>query len=180
MEKLVEKAKLGDSDAYSELINSIKIDLYKIAQTRLNNIEDINDAIHETILNAFKNLKKLKNNQYFKTWIIKILINECNKIYKNNKKQLNIFNRIIDLKDFKSSDNTIEKVENKLFFEDLIKQLPYEERIVIVLYYNNHYTTGEIAKILNKSPNTIKSRLLRAKEKIKKESKGGLDYEKSK
>ncbi len=174
MEELIEKAIHGDKDAYVNLINSIKSDLYRVAQARLNNIDDINDAIHETILKSFKHLKHLKNKSYFKTWIIKILINECNNIYKSNYKQFWIFDKITRSKNLETSEKIIQDVESNFDFELLLKNLNYDEKIVIILYFNNRFSTSEIADILNISVNTVKSRLFRAKEKIKKDCKGGI------
>ena len=82
MEELVERAKNKDKTAFSELIVKVKKELYLIAKTKLNNEEDIGDGIQETVLISYKNLKKLRKNEIFKTWIIRILINECNKTYK--------------------------------------------------------------------------------------------------
>lgn len=174
MEELIEKALAGNKDAYVALIDSIRSDLYRVAQARLDNIEDINDAIHETILKSFKHLKRLKTPLYFRTWITKILINECNNIYKNNNKQFLIFKKITDLKNNDSDDQIIQNIEDNYDFELLLKKLNYEERIIIVLYFNNKFSTGEIANVLNISVNTVKSRLLRAKEKIKNDCKGGI------
>ena len=50
--------------------------------------DDINDAVQETIIKAYRYIKKIKQPQYFKTWIIKVLINNCNKIYKKSNKNL--------------------------------------------------------------------------------------------
>ncbi|MCI8616763.1 MAG: sigma-70 family RNA polymerase sigma factor [Clostridia bacterium] len=86
MEELVEKAKNDDEKAFDEIIIRTKKEMYLIAKARLNNEEDIADVIQETILSCYKNLRRLKNNSYFKTWIIKILINECNKIYRKKGK----------------------------------------------------------------------------------------------
>ena len=82
MEELVLKAKSGNKDAFTQLILEIKSDLYKIAKTRLSNEEDIKDALQETMITAFKYMKTVKEPSKFKHWIIKILINQCNKIYK--------------------------------------------------------------------------------------------------
>jgi RNA polymerase sigma-70 factor (ECF subfamily) len=87
MEDLVNKAKNGDTDALTTLIYDIKLDLYKIARTRLSCQDDIEDAIQETIIEAFNSIHKLRESKYFKTWIIKILINRCNRIYSKNKKE---------------------------------------------------------------------------------------------
>ena len=82
MEELVEKAKKEDKQAFTNLILSIQRDLYCIAKSKIENENDIDDIIQETMIIAFLNIKKLKNNKFFKTWIIKILINNCNKFYK--------------------------------------------------------------------------------------------------
>ena len=86
MEELIEKAKNNDKRAFSELIVAIEKELYLIAKTKLKNDDDIGDAIQETIYKSYKNLRKLRDNSLFKTWIIKILINECNNIYKKKRK----------------------------------------------------------------------------------------------
>ena len=86
MDELINRSKKGDEEAFTELILSIKNDLYKIAKTRLNNDYEINDAIQETIIKSYNHLRKLKDNSKFKSWIIKILINECNTIYKKKRR----------------------------------------------------------------------------------------------
>lgn len=87
MEELVEKSKKGDEQAFTELIISLESDLYKIARMRLECNDDINEAVQETIIEAFKSIKKVKKSEYFKTWLIRVLINKCNKIYKKEKRK---------------------------------------------------------------------------------------------
>lgn len=67
MNDLIELAKNGDKEAFTNLVLSIENDLYRIAQTRLSDTYDINDAIQNTMINAYKHLKSLKNNNTFKT-----------------------------------------------------------------------------------------------------------------
>lgn len=167
MDELVIKAKKGNKDAFTELIINIEDELYKIAKTRLINNEDIFDAIQETMISAFKSLHKLKNEKYFKTWIIKILINKCNDIYKT-KKNMSYLNEEIRMENnyYLSNDN--------LNFEFIIKCLNYDERIAMTLYYLEEYTTKEISKILKTNENTIKTRIARAKTKIKNNYKGEI------
>ena len=81
MEELILEAKKGNIEAFTLAILNIKNDLYKIAKVKTSNEEDIQDIIQETMLNAYKNIKKLKDPSKFKSWIIKILINNCNKYY---------------------------------------------------------------------------------------------------
>ena len=167
MEKFINDAKDGDVNAFTKLIYDIRIDLYKIARTRLSSSEDIEDAVQETIIEAFKSLKSLRQPQYFKKWIIKILVNKCNKIYKY-KKRYNISFEELEVENF-IGENSIEKTDNFIEFDLMLKSLNYDEKIATVLYYLEDYTTKEISKILKTSENTIKSRLRRAKIKMKKD-----------
>lgn len=174
MEELLNKALEGDQNAYVELIETISIDMFRIAQVRLNDIEDINDAIQETILKSYKYLHQLKHKNLFKSWIIKILINECNNIYNYNKRQKSIFKRLVTNSEY-VSENPIHLAEDDMDFYKLINPLSYDEKLIMTMYYQNRFTTGEIADILNMSVNTAKSKFLRAREKVKIETyKGGV------
>ena len=164
MEELIKQAKCGNEKAFIELIDSIKTDLYKIARTRLMVNDDIEDAVQETMIEAFNSLKMLRSNNLFKKWIIKILINKCNKIYKKRKN--NISYEELDAEKFVGNSFT-EHVISDLEFDDMLKNLNYDEKIAVVLYYLEDYTTKDISKILKTSENTIKSRLRRAKVKMK-------------
>ena len=161
MEELITKAKSGNEIAFTELILQMKDEFYKIAKIRLKNDDDVFDAIQETMLLAYKSLKKLKYNQYLKTWIIKILINECNKIYKNNKKEY--LYEILD-NEIISQDNTEEKIN----FNFICNKLNKEEGTIILLYYMEKYTDKEIGKIMNIKESTIRTKRTRAKEKLRK------------
>ena len=168
LEELVIKPINKDDKAFEDIITLVKNDLYRIAQARLENIEDINDAIQETLIIAYKSIKKLNKPQYFKTWIIKILINECNKIYNLNNKKLNLLKKITKNKYFeKFTDEEIFSLEKKMEVEEVLKTINYEERICLVLFYNSKYSIQEIAEILNSNPETIRSRIKRGKNKIR-------------
>lgn len=57
--------------------------MYKVAWAYLKNDEDVADAISETILNCYEKLSTLKKDSYFKTWMIRILINNCNEMLRH-------------------------------------------------------------------------------------------------
>lgn len=162
MEELVEKAKKNDKEAFSELIVAVEKELYLIAKTKLNNDDDIGDAIQETIYKSYKNIKKLKDDSLFKTWLVKILINECNNIYRKKSKYTISYEE-------KEMENYISANEdsNDLEFEVLIKNLDTEEKLILTLYYCSKYTVKEISKIMKIKENTVKSKMVRAREKIK-------------
>lgn len=162
----VKRAKNGDKEAFTELIILYQNELFKIARAKINNIEDINDIIQETMLIAFNNIKKLKDESKFKAWIIKILINECNRFYKT-KKVIQI--PIEEIETGKNDDT-----DTNLTYESVLSSLKPDERIIILLHYVSGYTSKEIGEILGKNDNTIKTRLKRIKEKLNKEFEGGV------
>lgn len=160
IEELVIQAKNGSDESYSKLILLIKEDLYRIARLRLNNNEEnAQDAVQNTIFNAYVNINKLRNNRYFKTWITRILINECNSIYRNSKKDEQLLE--------KYSNNTVEYTEETLNFDNIIEILDDRKEKIFDLFYKQEFTVKEISKILNMSENTIKSELNRGRNKIR-------------
>ena len=171
MEELIEKAKEGDKEAFTNVILSIEDELYKVAKVRLKNDDDIYDAIQETIITAFKSIKKLKQIQYFKTWIIRILINQSNRIYRSKKKEIISFEEIKNNKVTDFSD--IENSEMILDFKFICNKLKYEDRMIIILYYMEKFTDKEIGKILSLKENTVKTKRTRAKQKIRDIIEGG-------
>lgn len=166
MNDLVKKAQQGDKEAFTELIILLKSDLYKIAKARIRNDEDVYDVIQETMITAFNSIKKLKKTESFKPWIIKILINTSNNLYKKSKKD-----NIISLEKIESynslNNSEFDKVETILDFNFILKNFKYEDRIIIILFYVEKFTDKEIGEILKLKENTVKTKRTRIKEKLK-------------
>ena len=173
MEELVKEAKKGNNDAFSNLINMYRKELYLVAKSKLRNDDDIADCIQETIFKSYKNIKKLKNNSSFKYWIMKILINECNNFYeKKERKELSIDNENI-----KEMYNVENEIHNSIDFESIVKDLSMDEKQILTLYYVSGYNTKEIGKLLKKNDNTIRVKMMRAKNKLREMYEGGTLYE---
>lgn len=127
--------------------------------SRLKNEDNVQDAIQNTILNAYLNIEKLRNTRYFKSWITRILINECNRIYRISKKDEKLLE--------KCSNNTVQSTSKTLDFDSIIEILDDSKRKIFELYYKDELTIKEISKKLNMSENTIKSELSRGRQKIR-------------
>lgn len=165
IKKLVKEAIAGDKNAFSKLILYFEQDLYKIAISRLSQESDAYDAIQETIISAYSSISNISNTTSFKSWLIKILINKCNDIYRKQNKVINISFEDNDCENYVST-NYIENNSN-LEFYNLLNLLNENERTILILHYLEGYNLSEIAKILDTNSNTIRSKLLRAKKKIK-------------
>lgn len=166
MELIIKKAQKGDKEAFIQAINEYMGQMYKVAKSRLSSDNDVGDAIQETILSAYKSLSKLKEPRHFKTWIIRILINKCNDIGIRN-------NNVTYIEDYTEISNSVnmesknENIEDRLDFIKTLEILNEDYRTVIILYYVNGFTTKEISETLNEKEGTIKSRLSRARQKLR-------------
>jgi len=159
VEELIIKAKAGDKEAFITAIDQCKSQLYKISKTILKTEDDIGDAIQETIMAAYKNLNILKSPEYFTTWTVRKLINKCNDIIKNNSKVIPLQEHI-----------EIPYMEEKFLTVELnesIDALGENYKLVLCLYYFMGYNTREIGELLNEKEGTIKSKLSRARTKLK-------------
>ena len=158
---LVKLAKNKDKRAFIELINIIKKEIYITAKIKLKDEKDIEEAIKNTILKNFKNIKRLHNNNMFKIWIMKNHINECNKIEKKKK------NKEI----YKEKNLIKNKKCEEIKFNTLIKNLNNEEKVILTLYYCFKYSVKEISEILRENENNINSKIIRSRNKIRNEIK---------
>lgn len=165
----LKRAKKKDKQAFERIINKYSSKLYVIAKSRLSNEEDIKDAIQETIMNSYINIRKLKDETKFNSWITSILINSCNKIYNQRKIKLVSYEEMVENNNSFKTDEDISKLNENQSFQDIISFLEVEDRTIITLYYIEEYTTKDIAEILNINESTLRSRIGRIKEKIRKE-----------
>jgi len=162
---IITQIKNGDEEVFAELIEQYKLPIYKTAKAILKDEDDVCDAIQDTALSIYKNIKNLKNEKYFKTWVIRITINKCYDIIAkrklNDEKILKVQTQITEMHD--SFDNN---VIVKTDLERTLDLLEEDLRTITVLYYYNDLSISEISDILNIPKGTVKSRVFRAREKL--------------
>ena len=162
MLKLVELAKKGDNTAFEEIIRLCVPDLFRIAMSILKNKDDADDAVCEAVVIAYENIHKLGNCEFFKTWVIRILINQANTIYKKR-------SNIIYLNDITCEpqyEDVYDLGDTEL--NDAVASLSLELRVVITLYYFQDMKIKEIASAMQIPQGTVKWRLSKAKSILKK------------
>lgn len=74
MKSLVKKAMAGNKDAFAQLMEMNAQSMYKVARAYFTSDADVADAISDTVLICFEQLDTLRKPEYFKTWMIRILI----------------------------------------------------------------------------------------------------------
>ena len=157
-EKLVKLAKKHDKDAFTELMQSHMQDMYKVGLAILMNDEDVADAIGDTILTCYEKLKTLKEDKFFKTWMTRILINNCYEILDKRKRRA-------DLDEWEETSVTD---DYNIELKEALASIDEKYRIVITLYYVEEMSTAEIAKFLEIPKSTVTTRLQRGREALAK------------
>lgn len=157
MEKLIKEAKAGNPDAFTRLMKSQMQNMYKTAGAILINDEDIADAVSETILACWENMHSLKEDRFFKTWMTRILVNKCNDIIRKKQYYLDY-----DIPEEPYNDTGFENAE----WKEALSTISEKYRLVMVLYYIEGFSTGDISGILDIPEGTVRSRLARGREQL--------------
>lgn len=161
--KLVEKAARGNREAFGELIIMHQEYLYKLAYMYTKNEQDALDAVQECAMRAMISMNKLREPEYFRTWITRILINS---IYKAQKKYKNS-------SPFEDYNGTAQEqtlsIEEKTDLYDAIDLLPPTYKTVVILQYFQGMKIKDIAEVMNIPQGSVKAYLHRAKELLRRQ-----------
>lgn len=158
MEQDVRLAQQGDREAFARLIKKMELNLYGVARSIVKRDEDCADAIQEAILKAYIGLHALKEPAYFKTWMFRILINECKKILKRQKTNMLVG-------EFPTASSSVSEY-GAVDLREAVDRLDETLRTVIVLYYFEDMSLKQISEILETSEGAVKTRLHRARQTL--------------
>lgn len=156
-EEIITLAKWGDKEAFVKLMYERKDILYKTAYIYVKNKEDGLDIVSETVYRAYTSIKKLKNPQFFNTYITRILINCAVDVLKKKKVFVSgsegvLLNKAIEDKD----------IEGNIDLYRAVDLLNDKYRTVIVLKYFRDMTFEDISEVMKCPIGTVKTYLHRA------------------
>ncbi|RDU38755.1 RNA polymerase [Neobacillus piezotolerans] len=163
---LIRKAVQGDSEAFEQLLVEHTDRLYRTAYLYVRNREDALDVVQETAYKAFSSISQLRNEQYFLTWVTKILINCAYDVLKKRRNEISSENEVVAISNVKDD-------EEKLDLAAAIGKLPAKHQTSIILFYYFDMSLKEIATSLEVPENTIKTYLSRGKKQLRKLLGGG-------
>jgi RNA polymerase sigma-70 factor, ECF subfamily len=160
----VKKAKKGNTKVFQKLIEAEKEKLYRMAYLYVKNESDAIDIVYETIYKAYISIKKLKEPDYFSTWLVRILINTALDFKKKNKRII----PVEELERYGNDENTERlHIEERMDLVDAIARLEEKYKTIIILRYYHDLSIKEIAKILNCPEGTVKTNLHRAIQELR-------------
>lgn len=143
---------------FVEQVAAAEATLYHISKSILKNDWDCADAVQETIMTAYSKLSTLRDDRFFKTWLCRILMNQCYQIYRTNQ-------RVVPLEDY--IEVAAPPGQPNLDLLDAIMGLKPALRMAVVLHYIEGFQIAETATLLNVPEGTVKSRLFRARAELR-------------
>ena len=171
---LVQAAKKGDLEAFSELVKRYDRNVFRIAQHITHNEEDAQDVVQDAFLKAYQNLEQFQGNSKFYTWLVRIAVNEALMKLRRRRSDKTVS---ID-EDVETEEGSMprevadwspnpEQLYGQSELSDILKKtiqgLPPGFRTVFVLRDVEGLSTEETAEMLSLSIPAVKSRLLRAR-----------------
>ncbi len=178
---LVERARQGDLEAFNSLIMTYQNTAYNIAFRILGNHHDASDAIQEAFIKAFKAIRKFKGGS-FKIWLLRIVTNACKDALRASKRKPTVslypsapfaeglegeLERTPFLASEENPENYAERQELARLVQKAIDTLPFDQKAVIVLADLEGLDYFEISEALGIPVGTVKSRLSRARAKVR-------------
>lgn len=163
-----------NKEQFSAQVLAIEKSLYYTAKSIVKQDEDCADVLQNAILIAYSKLHALRNENYFKTWITRILINECYAFIKKRRNYISYEDYVEHAGQMESIREEAILVESEVF--DAIDNLPKIYKLPFSLYYISGYSVNEIARILKCTEGSVKTRLYRARNILKNELKGVNGY----
>ena len=170
-EEIASLVQSGKVEFFGILIERYEEKIKRYARKFLADHEDINDALQEIFLKAYKNIKSFDRKRKFSTWLYRIAHNELVNTLKKNKRIL----PLLDLDIFlpisfhdRTLERNIDQKEMNQIIDKCLNKLAPKYREPIILFYFENLSYQEIADILEIPISTVGIRIKRAKEKMRK------------
>lgn len=174
---LVASAKAGDASAFEELVNRYEGKIFRLAMNITQNREDAEDVMQDAFLKAFAHLREFQGDSRFYTWLVRISVNEAlMKLRKRRPNQISLDEPVEseedllprEIKDWgPTPEQQFAQSELHTVLSNVISQLNPAFRIVFLLRDIEELSTEETAQLLGLSVPAVKSRLLRARLKLR-------------
>ena len=151
-----------DADWYCEQVEQFKPTMFRVAYAILHCEADCEDAASSAVLRGYRYLSTLQSRDGFRSWMLRILKNECfNILYRRQ-----LFEPM-------PAAEPVELQVPDIDLQRAFARLPARARLALTLHYYEGYSVQEIAAILGEPAGTVKSRMARARERLKKELEQG-------
>ncbi len=175
--ELIERTLEGDQHAFAALVEKYQEQIHALAWQKIGDFHIAQEITQDAFITAYQKLSTLTHHNRFAGWLYVITSNKCNMWHRKKKPKLQSLEETdpMELEEVYYSEYTSRQREEaanqnqRAIVRKLLNKLRESERTVVTMHYLAGLTCEEIGKFLGVSPNTVKSRLHRARERLKKE-----------
>ena len=173
---LIEKSKQGDLDAFNLLVRRYEVKIYNMAYRFMGNHADAGDLAQETFIRLYKSLPTFRGESGFLTWLYRVCANACRDELRRQKRQQKISWEEISCglettatlyNNEPLPEEMLERQELKASIQLCLDSLSEEHRLILILREIQELSYDEIARVLDCTMGTVKSRLSRARLALK-------------
>lgn len=166
---LISRARGGDRDAFGELVEQYRDNVYRLAYRMCGNAYDADEAAQEAFVAAWRALPNFRGDAKFSTWLYRLTTNAAIDVMRREKRHQTVGDgEMMELADDADSpQETVERTEQQEAVQKALSTLSEEYREVLLLRYMEELDYAEIAEVLQLPSGTVKSRINRAKAALK-------------
>ncbi|WP_416148267.1 RNA polymerase sigma factor SigW [Salipaludibacillus sp. HK11] len=178
VKKIILEVKKGNQEAFAELMDLYKDKVYHIVYRMLGNVHEAQDVSQEAFLRAYSNIDSYDINRKFSTWLFRIATNLAIDRIRKKKPDFHLEDQVAGTEDLNyysqiSGDDVLPEdqvvqFEMQEWIQDEVMQLPPKYRSAIILKYLEDLSLKEISEILNLPVATVKTRIHRGREALRK------------
>lgn len=180
LNELVEKARAGSKDAFSDLYEQTYSKVYYTVKSMVKDEDAVIDILQDSYIKAFTHLDNFEGNTRFLPWVRQIAANTArdwlkkqkpllfSELNHNDESESPVEERFVDDREASIPEQVIDQAETKRLIQEIIDELPDDQRAAIGMYYYEEMSVREIAEAMGATENAVKSRLLYGRRKIEK------------
>lgn len=151
---------LDEREWFCAQVKENKVSLYRLAKSILKSEEDTRDAVQESVLTAYEKFETLRDRNKFRPWLMRILANTAYEMLRKRKCEVDIDSMDLIAPETGNSDDSVS-------LRAALDTLSNDLRDVTVLFYYEEMSVKEISHILGITQSAVKTRLSRARQKLK-------------
>ena len=147
-----------DEQFFTSEVKEMERTLYRVAYSYLHSNEDAADAVQDALLKGWEKRGSLREEQYFRTWLTRVLINVCNIRLRKHRFELPLT---------EATDSSQDDSHHEFYLRDAMTDMDIKYRVPLMLFYLDGFSLKETAQILGLPKGTVKSRIARAKKQLR-------------
>lgn len=147
-----------DEQFFTSEVKGMERTLYRVAYSYLHSDEDAADAVQDALLKGWEKRGSLRDEQYFRTWLTRVLINVCNIRLRKHRFEL----PLTEATAFSQGDS-----HHEFYLRDAMADMDIKYRVPLMLFYLDGFSLKETSQILGLPKGTVKSRIARARNQLR-------------